>query len=207
MSRKVFERYLKEDEERKLFATVKRQAGRDTQHQLLALRDHAWLRLLRNTGIRVGTLAGLNVADARQALASNYLQIRPEIAKRGQGGKVFCNRAALKALRTLLAVRKRQGAPEKPEQPLVLSRKHARMAVRSYQQRMQLWVRDAGLDVQASPHWLRHTLAKRVMKNSTAEDPRGIVQGALGHTNASSTWVYTMPDREDVEATLEQVAG
>jgi len=207
MARKIFERYLKEDEERRLFAEVRKQAGSNTQHQLLALRDHAWMRLMRNTGIRVGTLAGLNVADARQALASHYLQIRPEIAKGGRGGKVFCNKSAIGALRGLLAVRRKMGAPDMPDQPLLVSRKHGRMSVRSLQQRMRQWVKQAGLDVSASPHWLRHTLAKRVMKNSTAEDPRGVVQATLLHVSIDSTAVYTLPDREDIEQALDEIAG
>lgn len=205
MPRKVFERYLREDEERKLFTTLRRQAGTSTQHQLLAMRDLGWMRLMRNTGIRVAHMAGLNVADARQALATHYL--KQPAAKGGSAGKVFCNRNAIKSLRLLLKVRRRQGAPDMPDQPLVVSRQHGRMAVRSYQQRMALWRTEAELPVEASPHWMRHTFAKRILKNSTAKDPRGVAQAALNHSSIESTAIYTYPDRDDVEETLEEIAG
>lgn len=205
MKRKVFERYLREPEERQLFAAIKRQAGSGNLHQQLAMRDYAWMRLLRYTGIRIETMAGLNVADAKAALASKYLDLRPEITKGHGGGKVFCTVKALAALRTLLKVRRQMGYPDNDAEPLVYSRKHQRMAIRSYQQRMALWVKAAGLNVHASPHWWRHTLGKRLMKNSTATDKRGVVQGALNHTDINSTAIYTMPDRDDIEQAMEEV--
>lgn len=199
--RKVFDRYLTITEERKLFATVK-QFG-----HILARRDYAWMRFLRQTGLRVGTMSQLTVNDAREALHTHYLQVRPEIAKRGIGGQVYVTQAGRKALTDLLRIRREQGHAEHPDAPLVMSRQEGKgMAVRSYQHRMAMWVRQAGLNVQASPHWFRHTLAKRIMKNSTAQDPRGVVQGALLQRSANSTAVYTMPDREDVEQVLEEVS-
>lgn len=205
--RKVFERYLREDEERRLFATLRTLAGTANNEQRMAMRDYAWMRLMRFTGIRVETMAGLNVADAKASLASHYLTLRPEITKGARGGKVYCTRKARLALRTLLTVRRAQGQPDNAEAPLVLSTKQQRMSIRSYQARMQHWVDAAGLEVRATPHWLRHTLAKRLMKNSTAEDPRGIVMATLNHRDFNSTAIYTLPDREDIEQALEEVNG
>jgi len=194
--RAVFTRYLKRDEEKRLLAHVAQ--FRD----LLARRDCQWMRLLRHSGIRVGSMAAVTVGDARDAAALKRLKLR-----RAKGGRVYevpLNSEARAAVRELLKIRREQGHPMIDDEPLVMSRKHKGLAVRSFQARMRKWVREAGLDVEASPHWFRHTLAKRLMKQSTAEDPRGIVQGAMGHASTQSTDVYTLPDREDLERAMEE---
>jgi site-specific recombinase XerC len=197
----TFNRYLTQAEERQLFSTVKQFAGP------LAQRDFAWMKLARNTGLRVGTMAGLTVADARKALRSGYLQIRPEIAKRKQAHTVHLNKVAVKALRELLKVRREMGHAEMDDAPLIVSRNHRGLSVRSFQARMNKWVQAAGLDVSATPHWFRHTLAIRVMRSSTQDDPRGRVQGILGHRDLNSTAVYTRPTREELAETLDEVAA
>lgn len=193
--RAVFDRYLTVAEEKQLLATVASRAG------VLAARDHAWMRLLRHTGIRVLSLARLTCFDARQALRENYLDIAP--IKRNDGGKVYINKRARQALQDLLRIRREMGHAEQPDGALVMSREGA-MSVRSFQHRMQHWRDEAGLSVEASPHWWRHTLAKRIMRQSTADDPRGIVQRALLHSDISTSAIYTMPDREAYESALEE---
>ena len=203
--RRVFERYLREDEERRLFAALRRMAGTGNHEQLIALRDYGWMRLLRYTGIRVGTLAGLTVGDAKEALCSHYLTLRPEITKGHRAGKVYCTRRALESLRVLLRVRRAQGQPDLMDAPLICSTKRRAMSVRSFQTRMRYWAGEAGLEVRPSPHWWRHTLAKRLMRNSTADDPRAVVMHTLNHADINATVVYTMPDREDIERALDEV--
>ncbi|MFW6341006.1 MAG: tyrosine-type recombinase/integrase [Wenzhouxiangella sp.] len=196
-----FNRYLTQAEERQLFRHIKQFGA------VYARRDLAWMRLARNTGLRVGTMAGLTVMDARQALASGYLHIRSEIAKRKQAHTVHLNKAAGRALRDLLAIRREMGQAESDEAALIVSRNHRALSVRSFQARMNLWVKGAGLPVAATPHWFRHTLAMRLMRNSTAQDPRGVVQGVLGHRDINSTAVYTRPSREDLSLALDEVAA
>lgn len=198
--RKVFERYLSITEERLLLRTVAEYTS------ILAQRDHAWMRLLRQTGIRVGTLAGLTVFDAHEALKDGRVYSRPEISKGENGYFVYLNKKARQALKDLLHIRRAMGHPDNADAPLVMSRNNGAMSVRSFQARMVQWCGVAGLPFQASPHWWRHTLAKRIVQQSTARDPRGIVQAALGHSSISSTAVYTLPDREDVARALEEVA-
>lgn len=198
--RRVFHRYFTLAEERQLFAAMAKLAD------VHARRDLAWMKLLRQTGIRVETLAGLNVYDARQAIATKYLTLRPEITKRGQGGSVFVTAKAKAALGELLKIRREMGYADSPDEPLILSRKHQRMSVRAFQDRTRHWCKAAGLEIEASPHWFRHTLAKRIMQQSTASDPRGVVQVALCHKSISSTSVYTQPDREDVQRAMEEAS-
>ncbi len=207
--RRVFERYLRVEEERQLLRTVA-QFG-----DPLAKRDHAWMRLLRHTGIRVCTLAGLDVSDARLAIKKKRLTVRAAINKGEQGYRVPMNKKALQAMRDLLRLRRELGHPEKHDMPLVMSRnwdahvvrgRRPCLSIRSFQARMSMWVGRAGLDINASPHWWRHTLGKRIMKQSTAQDPRAIAQQALGHSNINNTMIYTMPDREDIELAMEEAS-
>lgn len=193
--RQVFTRYLTEAEERRLMACVGQYAA------IEARRDHAWMRWLRQTGIRVAAASLFTCGDAREALRTGYQVVHGE--KGGATTRIYLNSRARRALRDLLAVRREQGHAEHPDAPLVMSRKHRGLSVRAFQDRMQHWCRQAGLDVSASPHWWRHTLAKRLMARSTATDPRAVVQAALNHASIDSTVVYTMPDREDVERALE----
>ncbi len=199
MSAGTFERYLTEAEERKLFAAVKSRSG------ILAERDHAWMRLLRATAMRVGALSKLTCGHAREALRSGYLELEPAIQKRKVGHRILVTKKCRKALQDLLRIRRELGHPETPDAPLIMSRNHKGMSVRSFQARMQMWREAAGLDVAASPHWWRHTVAKRLMKQSTAADPRGVVQGVLGHKNPNSTAVYTRPDRDDIDDAMQEV--
>lgn len=196
MSTSTFTRYLTESEEKLLWQTLKLQA------HVLARRDYAWMRLLRQTGIRIGSLAAITVADAEQAVRDRRLHLRQ--AKRGRVYTVPVNKAARRALRELLAIRREQGHAPHPDHPLIMSRQEGQgLSIRAFQQRMQKWVTVSGLPLRATPHWFRHTLAKRIIARSTARNPLGIVQGALGHARVASTGVYTMPDREEIAEAME----
>ena len=164
------------------------------------------MRVLRQTGIRIGALAGLTVHDAREGLRKGYLYLRPAIQKRHQGHSVHLTKKAKIALKDLLKVRRAMGYGESPEESLIMSRNHRPMSVRSFQARMRKWCDAGGLNVAATPHWFRHTLAKRLVAQSTAVDPIGIVQAALGHRSRNSTGVYAMPDREAVAEALEEAS-
>lgn len=193
--RQVFDRFLTHNQERQLLGFV------GSFKDILARRDHAWLRLLRQTGIRVGALTALTTADAREALRERRLTVT-----RKGGGRytVYANRGARQALQDLLRVRREQGYPERPDDPLVMGQKGRGLSVRSCQARLQAWRTAAGMGEAVSPHYLRHTFAKRIIKQSTAEQPLLVVQQALGHASLTSTAVYARPDKEDMAQALEE---
>lgn len=197
--RQVFERYFTETEERQLMACVRGCAGD------LARRDAAWIGLLRQTGIRVTPLAKLTVGDARQALGKGQLIVRGSTNKRGQEHRIPLNRKAIEALGTLLKVRAAFTTEHDFAAPLIVSREHKALSVRALQQRMGLWCTRAGL-ADGSPHWMRHTLAKRLLARSTAHNPLSIVAGVLGHSSLNSTNCYTQPDKEEIAQAMEAAA-
>lgn len=197
--RKVFERYFSESEERQLMTCVRSRTG------ALARRDEAWISLLRQTGIRVTPLSKLTVGDARAALGKGVLIVRGATNKRGQEHRIPLNRKAVQALGALLKVRAEFTHEHDFDAPLIVSREHNAISVRALQQRMGLWCARAGL-ADGSPHWMRHTLAKRVIARTTSRNPLSIVAGILGHSSPSSTDCYTQPDKEEIAQAMEAAA-
>lgn len=171
-----------------------------------ARRDAAWMALMRQTGVRVQACSQLTVEDARDSLRLGRLVLRAQIQKGHRAHQVHLTRRAAAALRELLSVRRVLGLAQVPDAPLVVGRGGRRLSVRSFQARMQLWRSAAGLTVQASPHWLRHTLGQRLIARSTASNPLLIVQAALGHADIRTSAIYARPTRETVAQSLEEAA-
>lgn len=169
----------------------------------LARRDHAWMRLLRHTGLRIGSLAKLTVGQARDGIESGLLSLRDDQVKGSNGYDVPLSAAAKQALRDLLAVRRAMGGEPLAASPLVLSERKGALSIRAFQQRMEYWCAGAVLAAHATPHWWRHTVAMRIMQRSDSKDPRGAVAQLLGHTSLRSSEIYTVPTREDVVRALE----
>lgn len=193
-------RYLTEAQQRQLVGTLKALSS------LQARRDLAWITLLRDTGMRIGEFSRMDVGDARLALQSGWLFIPREHRKgKRSDHSVPVTRTVREALAALLGFQREMGGSGADDEPLVLSRKHQRMSVRAYQERVAHWCRAAGFE--ASPHWLRHTRAMNIMRKTTSRDPRGIVQAALGHASISSTGIYTRVTKEQLRAALDEVDG
>lgn len=196
----VFKRYWTETELARLLAVIRKRSA------LQARRDAAWIALLVATGFRIGEFSRLTVADAEAALAEGWLFV-PRERRKGKhlDHQVPVTRRVEQALRELLTLRTLMGGAREPGAPLVLSRRHRAMSVRSYQARLALWCREAG--VEGTPHFGRHTRAMRIMRGSTAKDPRGLVQAALGHASLASTGIYTRVTKEDLQRELELLDG
>lgn len=141
------------------------------------LRDRLILELLFSTGLRVSELQKLNVADLNIE--------RGEIPVRGKGGKVrvvFLSEPAKKILSEyLIAI----GNCE----PLIVNKAGGnRLSVRSIERIVSKHAKAAGISKKVSPHTLRHTFATDLLINGA--DLRS-VQSLLGHSNISTTQVYT----------------
>lgn len=202
----VMKRYLTEAQQGELLRTINKHSG------LLARRDSAWVRLLASTGMRLNELVTMTVGDAEAALRTGQLFVPREHRKGGLAGRAkdhsyLVTEPVRRALSDLLAVRREQGHAPNAWGPLVVSRKNGGMTARAFEQRVSSWADLAGLGEKVSPHWFRHTRAMNIMRRSTASDPRGVVQGALGHASIASTGVYTRMNKEDLDAALAEVDG
>lgn len=211
----VFVRYLTEEQQLRLWRTIGLQTGNP-----VARRDQAWMRLLSETGLRLGEFAQVTVGDAMAALRSGYLFIPKEYRKGWnrrpsaagtlrnppEDLKVLVTEVRRHWLRELLAVRAMLTGCESAEvaAPLVLGYGGKAMSVRALEKRCAHWGVLAGMPDGFSPHWLRHTYAKNVMRRSTAKDPRGVVKALLGHKSIATTGIYTEVDKEEVEAAIRE---
>lgn len=203
----MLNRYLTEPEQRKLLGAAK--ALKDP----LAQRDHHWMRLLIETGMRIAEMASLSAAQAEAALASGWLVVRGDQRKASPKGKrkgheYLVTEPVRECLAALLRLQRTE-LPLYPEQepPLIWGRQGQPMSVRTYQARMKLWARQAGLTSQLSPHWLRHTRGANIVRRSGSANPAKVAQQALGHTSMASTSVYLGMCREEYLQALQATAG
>lgn len=187
------ERYLTATELHQLLEAARR------VNDPLAQRDYHIMATLALSGMRIGEFSLVTLGDVWEAMKSNYLFIPRENRKGGKRDhKVFVTHALR---RHLFALASSCGSQDSSS-PLVRGRFGSPLTVRNYQQRIRFWADQAGLPLNVTPHWFRHTRAMQIMRSSEAADPRGIAMAALGHADIRSTGVYTGPAREDVEQAL-----
>jgi len=150
------------------------------------LRDRAIIEFLYSSGVRVGELTGLNVADID---FSNSL-----VKVRGKGRKeriVPVGGPALSALRAYIDGRTETGKNKTgtyEESPLFLNRAGSRLTPRSVRRIIDKYITLSGIGKKISPHALRHTFATHLM--DAGADLR-VIQELLGHESLSTTQKYT----------------
>ena len=146
-------------------------------------RDAAMFELLYSSGLRVGELVALDLAD-------NPAQ--GEVTVTGKGSKtrtVPVGAKARDALNAWTQVRSQLAAPA--EKALFVGARGRRIAPGTVASRLGAWARSRGLDEHVHPHMLRHSFATHVLQSS--QDLRA-VQELLGHASISTTQVYTHLD-------------
>lgn len=152
------------------------------------LRDRAIIELLFSSGLRVSELVNLN---------RDHINLsRREFMVRGKGQKdrpVFISKNAAEHVSSYLDARtdslpalflsysRRNAAPN-------LSGDYRRLSARSIQRMISQYARLAGITKHVSPHTMRHSFATDLLMNGA--DLRS-VQSLLGHSNISTTQVYT----------------
>ena len=150
---------------------------------LIGKRDRAILELFYATGIRLNELAGLNIGSVNPQ--EKLLRVL------GKGNKeriVPFGKPAKNALESYLKKRGKSWASPQ-ETPLFTGRGEKRIAVRTIQQRVNIYLKAVlGGRTGASPHTLRHTFGTHLLENDA--DIRSI-QELLGHSSISSTQIYT----------------
>jgi len=165
----------------------------------LATRNYAILRVLVDTGIRVGSLVALRLSDLSWTEKKRKASLTVLYGKGGRSNTIALPPKTRAALADYLAAR-----PEVADDHLFLSTRKRGMSTETVRQMMNKYARRAGLDPQAvSPHRLRHTLAKTLLAQGS---PLPEVQAILGHAQISSTAIYTQPSEEEKAAALERAS-
>ncbi len=144
-------------------------------------RDRLIFELLLGTGIRLGSLVGLNSGDVD--LKTGTLSIR---LKGGTEGRVFLNPGLRRLMRQFLKENATRGTCA-ADTPLFRGQSGNRLGSRQIQLRFARWFREAGIGRSISLHSLRHTFATRLYEKT---GDLHLVQRALGHRQITTTEIY-----------------
>lgn len=179
---KSLPKYLSLNESKKLLENI------DGDNKI---RDYAIITLFLNCGLRLSELAGINIRDIK----GDTLTV---IGKGNKERTIYLNQACINAIDDYLKKARPSSAIKAPDQnALFISRNKRRISVKTIQHIVKLHIKAAGLDdSKYSVHKLRHTAATLMYKYGHV-DVR-ILQEILGHTNLSTTQIYTHLDDEQL---------
>ncbi len=150
-------------------------------------RDLAILQVLRHTGIRVGELCDLRLADVDVSERKGSLTVR-----RGKGAKfrtIPLNADVRHALGLYLAMR-----PRVADDHLFIGQRGQGLSEAAVWYLVSKYARQAGLE-DVSPHTLRHTFGKQLLD---ATKDLVAVAALLGHEKLETTAIYTQPSARDL---------
>lgn len=172
--------FLNEDEIARLFA-------QPDVNFIQGVRDRAIMELLFSSGLRVSELVNLD---------RDHVNLkRREFMVRGKGQKdrpIFISPDAAHWVEKYLNERHDKARPlfarYSGSKKLDLSGDYHRLTARSVQRLISRYALLAGITKHVSPHTLRHSFATDLLMNGA--DLRS-VQAMLGHSNISTTQIYT----------------
>lgn len=164
--------------------------------QQLWYRDKALLELLYSSGLRLAEIQGLNIQDI------DFERLLLRITGKGNKTRIvpFGRKAKQSLVHWLQIYRIWQGEFEAGS-AVFISQKGQRLSPRQIENRVKYQAQRAGVNVDLHPHLLRHCFASHMLANS--RDLRS-VQEMLGHSNLSTTQIYTHIDFEHLADVYDQ---
>jgi len=153
------------------------------------IRDKAIIETLYSTGVRVSELIAIKMQDI--FLHQKVLRVF------GKGSKErivpFGNRAAKEIKNYITAVRSLLARSQKTKDCLFLNMRGTPLSRMGIWKIIQEYVKLAGIRKKISPHVFRHSFATHLLEGgANLRD----VQEMLGHSDISTTQIYTHLDRE-----------
>lgn len=160
------------------------------------LRDRAMLELLYATGLRVSELVGLRLPDIN--LERGYLTV---LGKGSKERAVPLGDAAAAAIREYLSRARPALLKGRDSEALFISAKRRQITRQMFWERIKFFAGKAGITKSVSPHTLRHSFATHLLDHGA--DLRA-VQAMLGHSDISTTQIYTHVSRERLKQIHEK---
>lgn len=159
---------------------------------VLEARDLAMFELFYSSGLRLSELVRLDLTDIDHK--EGFIRVR--FGKGGKQRQVPVGKKALEALNGWLGCRPSTDAPA-----VFVTSRGRRLTQRSVQLRLDRWGKKHGILERLHPHMLRHSFASHLLEAS--QDIRA-VQELLGHSNISTTQIYTHLDFQHLAAVYDQ---
>ena len=149
----------------------------------IGLRDRSMLELLYATGLRVSELVSL------QEHQVNLRQGVVRVTGKGQKERLVpMGEVAMDWLRRYLQEARPELAAGAMNDALFLTNRRSGMTRRAFWYLIKRYARQVGIQAHLSPHTLRHAFATHLLNHGA--DLRA-VQMLLGHSNISTTQIYT----------------
>ncbi len=160
-------------------------------------RDFAMFVIFLTCGLRVSELTGINIKDI------NFSQHSLRVVGKGNKERhVFLNDMCMRAIEEYMEVRPNDKLMGEARNALFISSKMTRITPRSVERICKKYFEAAGVDADMfTPHKLRHTAAT-IMYRDGDVDIRTL-QEILGHSNLSTTQLYTHIKNEDMKNAAE----
>lgn len=172
--------------------------------QSTSLRNKALVLILLHTGIRLGEVAALKLADVRVCRTRGSLTVRcgkgmrrREVPLNGSVRSILLE--YIPALRADL-VRRSRAAVDDSEQPFWLGQSGKKFGTRN----IDLIIRKIGdrVNLNVSAHVLRHTFCTRAVRGGI---DIAMVADLAGHSRVDTTRRYAKPTKEDKAAAIEKL--
>ena len=161
-----------------------------------AVRDGTMFELLYATGMRVSEIIGLRLGQIQ--IESGFCIVH------GKGDKsrlVPMGDAAKNRLEDYLDAARPALLRGRASDYVFLTRRGGPMTRQAFWARVKRWARQAGVGQGVSPHVFRHSFATHLLNHGA--DLRA-VQAMLGHSDISTTEVYTHVDRRKLRQLLDK---
>jgi integrase/recombinase XerD len=155
---------------------------------VLGLRDRAMLELLYACGLRVSEL--VNVTTEQVNLTQGVVRL---VGKGNKERLVPLGEEAVEWLQRYIADSRPELAGQASARRLFITRRGSGMTRQAFWHRLRHYAVKSGINKALSPHTLRHAFATHLLNNGA--DLR-VVQMLLGHSDLSTTQIYTHVARE-----------
>lgn len=167
----------------------------ESSDELLIVRDQALFEVIYSSGLRLAEVVQLD-ADSIDRRAG---QVRI-VGKGSKQRQLPVGSRAIQAVERWLT--RRPELLRDPDEPaLFLSKLGRRLSRRSVQQRLKTLAGRTGVGHNLYPHMLRHSFASHILESSG--DLRA-VQELLGHSDISTTQIYTHLDFQHLASVYEK---
>jgi integrase/recombinase XerC len=165
------------------------------QTNFIDTRDRAILEFFYSSGLRLSELVNIHLNDID--IAEQTLKVL------GKGNKfriVPIGRKAVEALNLWILQRNKLNKLVDTKF-LFLNQQGKKLTARAIQYRLKFWAQKNNIPENIHPHLLRHSFASHILQSS--QDLRA-VQELLGHSNISTTQIYTHLDFQHLSKIYDQ---